>query len=223
MAQLILLRHGASLWNDLNLFTGWVDIPLSKKGIEEAFQAGKKISDIPVDIIYTSTLIRAKETAVLAATEFNSGKVPVCIHPDNPQQETWSKVYDKSSLENLIPSFEAWQLNERMYGELQGLNKDEARARFGKEQVHIWRRSYDVPPPGGESLKMCAERTLPYFNTHIVPLLKAGKNVLIVAHGNSLRSIVMHIEKLTEEEVLNLELATGEPRIYDTQKFDLLR
>ena len=221
--QLVLLRHGASLWNDLNLFTGWVDVPLSKKGINEAIQAGVKLEDFTPDVIFTSTLIRAQTTMVLVMAENKSGKVPVVLHPEEGKMGEWSKIYDKKTLETLIPTYEAWQLNERMYGELQGLNKDEARARFGKEQVHIWRRSYDIPPPGGESLKICAERTLPYYREKIVPRLKEGKNVLVVAHGNSLRSIIMAIEGLSEEAVLNLELATGDPVIYDIEKLDLSR
>lgn len=221
--QLVLLRHGASLWNDLNLFTGWVDVPLSKKGINEAIQAGVKLEDFTPDVIFTSTLIRAQTTMVLVMAENKSGKVPVILHPEEGKMGEWSKIYDKKTLETLIPTYEAWQLNERMYGELQGLNKDEARARFGKEQVHIWRRSYDIPPPGGESLKICAERTLPYYREKIVPRLKEGKNVLVVAHGNSLRSIIMAIEGLSEEAVLNLELATGDPVIYDIEKLDLSR
>ena len=221
--QLVLLRHGASLWNDLNLFTGWVDVPLSKKGINEAVQAGIKLKDFTPDVIFTSTLIRAQTTMVLVMAENNSGKVLVVLHQDEGKMAEWSKIYDKKTLETLIPTYEAWQLNERMYGELQGLNKDEARARFGKEQVHLWRRSYDIPPPGGESLKICAERTLPYYREKIVPQLKEGKNVLVVAHGNSLRSIIMAIEGLSEEAVLNLELATGDPVIYDIEKLDLSR
>lgn len=221
--QLVLLRHGASLWNDLNLFTGWVDVPLSKKGINEAIQAGVKLEDFTPDVIFTSTLIRAQTTMVLVMAENKSGKVPVVLHPEEGKMGEWSKIYDKKTLETLIPTYEAWQLNERMYGELQGLNKDEARARFGKEQVHIWRRSYDIPPPGGESLKICAERTLPYYREKIVPRLKERKNVLVVAHGNSLRSIIMAIEGLSEEAVLNLELATGDPVIYDIEKLDLSR
>ena len=221
--QLVLLRHGASLWNDLNLFTGWVDVPLSKKGINEAIQAGIKLKDFTPDVIFTSTLIRAQTTMVLVMAENNSGKVLVVLHQDEGKMAEWSKIYDKKTQETLIPAYEAWQLNERMYGELQGLNKDEARARFGKEQVHLWRRSYDIPPPGGESLKICAERTLPYYREKIVPQLKEGKNVLVVAHGNSLRSIIMAIEGLSEEAVLNLELATGDPVIYDIEKLDLSR
>lgn len=223
MPKLILLRHGASLWNDLNRFTGWVDVPLSTKGVREAETAGEKIADFPVDVIFTSTLIRAQTTAMLVMNKHKSGKTPVILHPGEGKMEEWSHIYDKEAFESLIPTYEAWQLNERMYGELQGLNKDEARARFGAEQVHIWRRSYDVPPPGGESLKLCSERTLPYYREKIVPELKKGKNVLVVAHGNSLRSIIMLLDNLTEKQILEYELKTGDPQIYDTEKRDLFR
>lgn len=205
MAKLILMRHGASVWNEQNLFTGWIDIPLSKKGVTEAIEAGKKIKDLPIDIIFTSTLVRSLMTALLAMNEHSSEKVPVLI-----DEGDLSQVYDKG-----IPTIQAWQLNERMYGELQGLNKDDARAKFGEEQVHIWRRSYDVPPPGGESLKMTAERTLPFFDQEIIPCLEKGMNVFVSAHGNSLRSILMEIHHLSEEEVVKLEVATGVPRVYD--------
>lgn len=221
--QLVLLRHGASLWNDLNLFTGWVDVPLSKKGIDEAILAGVKLNSFTPDVIFTSTLIRAQTTMVLVMAENKSGKVPVVLHSEEDKLGQWGKIHDQKTFETLIPVYEAWQLNERMYGELQGLNKDEARARFGKEQVHLWRRSYDIAPPGGESLKICAERTLPYYREKIVPCLKEGKNVLVVAHGNSLRSIIMAIEGLSQEAVLNLELATGDPVTYDIEKLDLSR
>ena len=137
--------------------------------------------------------------------------------------EEWSRIYDKQAFESLIPTYEDWQLNERYYGELQGLDKDEARKKFGEEQVHIWRRSYDIPPPGGESLKLCSERTLPYYREKIIPELKKGKNVLVVAHGNSLRSIIMLLENMTPEQILKFELNTGDPQIYDTEKRDLFR
>ncbi len=210
MAQLILLRHGESEWNRKNVFTGWVDIPLSAKGIDEALEAGKQIKDISIDIIYTSTLIRGMMTAMLAMTVHSSGKIPVVLHPG----EEWSRCYDAESESELIPVTSAWELNERMYGELQGKNKQKMRDEFGDEQVKIWRRSFSTPPPQGESLEMTAARTIPYFESEIVSQIKAGKNVLVSAHGNSLRSIVMDLERLGEEEVLNLEIPTGKPIIY---------
>jgi len=214
MGQLILLRHGQSEWNKKNLFTGWIDIPLSQEGVEEALNAGRIIQDIPIDLIYTSTLIRGIMTAMLVMTLHYSKKVPVILHPGEGKLEEWGRCYDEESRKELIPVLCAWQLNERMYGELQGKNKQKMREEYGEEQIKIWRRSYAIPPPHGESLKMTAERTIPYFEEEIVPRLKEGKNILISAHGNSLRSIVMVLDKLSEEEVIHLEIPTGEPIIY---------
>lgn len=214
MSTLILLRHGQSEWNKLNLFTGWVDIPLSQKGIEEAIDAGKLIADIPIDFIVTTTLVRAQMTAMLAMTQHASGKVPVIRHEGEGQQDKWSKIYSEATEQQCIPVIRAWELNERMYGELQGLNKAETAERFGADQVKKWRRSYDIPPPHGESLEMTAARSIPYFEEKIVPMLRAGKNVLVVAHGNSLRSIMMVLDHLSHEEVVNLELPTGVPVLY---------
>jgi 2,3-bisphosphoglycerate-dependent phosphoglycerate mutase len=208
--KLILLRHGQSIWNKENLFTGWVDIPMSEQGMEECVSAGKKIENIPIDVIFTSTLVRAQMTVPLALLHHKSGKIPVFIHPD----QVWSKVYSEEAQKQLIPVHCAQELNERMYGRLQGLNKAETAKKFGAEQVQKWRRSFDTAPPDGESLAMTAARTLPYFKTHIVPHLEKGQNVLIAAHGNSLRSIIMELDGLTKEEVVNLELATGDPVIY---------
>lgn len=214
-SKLILLRHGLSQWNKLNLFTGWVDVPLSKEGVEEAFAAGEKIRDIPIDVILTSTLIRAQMTAMLAMIGHSSGKVPVIIHRDDKKLEEWSKIHGPEAEAKTVPVYTSWQLNERMYGDLQGLDKDETRAKYGVEQVKIWRRSYDVPPPNGESLEMTAARSIPYFRKEVIPLLEQGKNVLISAHGNSLRSIIMDLDGLTQHQVLELELPTGVPVFYD--------
>ena len=186
---LILVRHGESEWNLKNLFTGWRNPDLTEKGQGEARATGKKLkaAGLVPDVYFTSGLRRAQHTLDLILEEMG--------------------ITDLT-----IPRNKA--LNERDYGDLSGLNKDDARARWGEEQVLIWRRSYDVPPPGGESLKDTAARTLPYFDAEILPLLKAGKTVLIAAHGNSLRSIVMAIEKLTPEQILKREIATGEPVVY---------
>ncbi|XVE55463.1 hypothetical protein DITRI_Ditri03aG0160600 [Diplodiscus trichospermus] len=205
-AALILIRHGESLWNEKNLFTGCVDVPLTKKGVEEAIEAGKRISNIPVDMIYTSALIRAQMTAMLAMTQHRRRKVPIIMHNESEQARTWSQIYSEDTLKQSIPVIAAWQLNERMYGELQGLNKQETADRFGKEKVHEWRRSYDIPPPNGESLEMCAQRAVAYFKDNIEPQLVSGKNVMIAAHGNSLRSIIMYLDKLTSQEVWTLFL-----------------
>lgn len=213
-AALILIRHGESLWNEKNLFTGCVDVPLTKKGVEEAIEAGKRISNIPVDMIYTSALIRAQMTAMLAMTQHRRKKVPIIMHNESEQARAWSEVFSEETKKQSIPVIAAWQLNERMYGELQGLNKQETADRYGKEQVHEWRRSYDIPPPNGESLEMCAERAVAYFREHIEPQLLSGKHVMIAAHGNSLRSIIMYLDKLTSQEVISLELSTGIPMLY---------
>jgi 2,3-bisphosphoglycerate-dependent phosphoglycerate mutase len=186
---LILVRHGQSEWNLKNLFTGWKNPDLTEQGIDEARATGRKLkaAGYMPEVWFTSALRRAQHTLDLILEEMGITEVTI----------TRSKL-----------------LNERDYGDLAGLNKDDARAKWGEEQVLIWRRSYDVPPPGGESLKDTAERTLPYYDAQIVPALKAGKTVLVAAHGNSLRSIVMAIEELTPEQILKRELATGEPVVY---------
>lgn len=188
MTQLVLIRHGQSKWNLENRFTGWIDIPLSPKGEEEAREAGEKIKEYKFDKVYTSVLERAVKTYEIAAKTAGFNSLPV--------------EKDKA-------------LNERMYGDLQGLNKDDTRKKFGAEQVQIWRRSYDIAPPNGESLKDTAARVLPYWHSHIEPDLKAGKNILVVAHGNSLRALIMHLDNLTGEEVVKLEIPTGEPILYE--------
>lgn len=217
MGQLILMRHGESQWNKMDLFTGWVDIPLSERGIEEAFKGGDQIKNIPIDIIFTSTLVRAQMTAFLAMSRHSSGKVPILLHSGEGKLEEWAQIYNEKTQENTIPVIAAWELNERMYGELQGLNKTETRAKFGNEQVKLWRRSYDTRPPNGESLAMTVDRALPYFNENVVPYLQEGKNVFISAHGNSLRAIIMTLDQLTHEEVVGLEIPTGVPIFYDYQ------
>lgn len=210
-----MVRHGESTWNRMNLFTGWVDVPLSTKGIEEALACGEQIKDQPIDLIFTSTLIRAIMTGMLIMTKHHSGKVPVIQHPGEGKLDEWGRIYSQKAEAGIIPVSCAWELNERMYGELQGLNKAETADKYGAEQVKIWRRSFDIPPPNGESLAMTAARTIPYFEKQIVPCLQKGKNVLVPAHGNSLRSIIMDLDKLSPQEVVNLELATGVPIIYD--------
>jgi 2,3-bisphosphoglycerate-dependent phosphoglycerate mutase len=215
MAKLIMMRHGQSIWNQRNLFTGWVDIPLSQKGIQEALEGGNLIKDLPIDYIFTSSLIRAQMTAMLVMSVHTSGKVPVVLHRGEGNLDKWSEIHGEAAKSEVIPVICSWTLNERMYGELQGLNKAETAEKFGAQQIQIWRRSYSIAPPNGESLKMTAERTLPFFRTEIYPLLEQGKNVFIAAHGNSLRSIVMLIENLSEDEVVSLEIATGVPVFYE--------
>ncbi len=218
MSQLILIRHGQSLWNKANLFTGWVNIPLSEQGYEEAQHAGQQLAQEPIDLIYTSTLLRAQQTASLIMQRHHAQRIPTLISA-NPEgnHSHWDQLHSKPTEALCIPMYTCWQLNERYYGDLQGMNKDEAREKFGADQIHIWRRSFDVPPPNGESLKMTAARTIPFFQQTILPALRDGKNLLISAHGNSLRSIVMELEQLTQEAVLSLEIATGEPIKYQFQ------
>lgn len=215
MSKLILMRHGESCWNRLNVFTGWVDVPLSAKGIEEALEGGKQIKEIPIDIIFTSSLVRAQMTAFLVMSEHSSSKTPIVIHEDHDKLSEWGQIYSEETKMQCIPVFCSWELNERMYGSLQGLNKAETAQKFGAEQVKLWRRSYDTAPPNGESLAMTAARAIPYFERKIVPLLKQGKNIFISAHGNSLRAICMVLDKLSKEEVLSLEIPTGLPIIYN--------
>jgi len=213
--KLVLIRHGKSQWNQKNRFTGWVDIPLSKDGIVEAQEAGRRISTIPFGVIFVSALMRAQQTAMIAMAEHANEKTPRLHHEGGGRLEKWARIYDKTAQALCIPVFASEALNERMYGELQGLEKDETRKKFGADQVQIWRRSFRTPPPGGESLEGTAKRTLPYFKERIVPVLERGTNVLVSAHGNSLRSISMHIEQLSEEEVVKLEIPTGEPLCYN--------
>ena len=186
---LVLVRHGQSEWNLKNLFTGWRDPGLTEKGVEEARQAGKslKAKGLSFDLAFTSDLSRAQDTLTLILEEI-----------DQTGLET---IKDKA-------------LNERDYGDLTGLNKDDARKKWGDEQVHIWRRSFDIPPPGGESLKDTADRVLPYFRSEILPRVLAGKKVLIAAHGNSLRALIMMLDGLSGEQILQRELGTGIPIIY---------
>lgn len=190
--QLVLVRHGQSVWNEKNLFTGWKDVDLTSLGVEEAHAAGKKLKarGISFDIAFTSKLIRAQKTCVIILDELGQAD---------------------------LETIEDQALNERNYGDLVGLNKDDARKKWGDEQVHIWRRSYDTPPPGpeGESLKMTAERVLPYYKEHILPLVLSGKSVLVAAHGNSLRALIMELEKIATDEITKLNLATGAPIIYE--------
>lgn len=217
MAKLILVRHGQSTWNAANRFTGWVDVPLNQVGRLEAIEAAKKLSPYKIDVAFTSLLVRAIETTAICLTECEGvcgGKNPVFKHEaDDPNWHGWDKYDGDKSQE--VPIFLSASLDERFYGDLQGLNKAETAEKYGKETVHMWRRSFDVRPPGGESLEDTAKRTLPYFRSRILAHLKDGENVLVAAHGNSLRSIIMELDRLSEEEVPNLELKTGIPTIYD--------
>lgn len=187
MSVLVMFRHGQSVWNLENKFTGWVDVELSVKGVQEAIAAGNKLRNHHFDKAFTSALRRAQDTLWLALNAMGQSEMQIIKNE---------------------------ALNERMYGDLQGLNKSETEQKFGAEQVKIWRRSYDIPPPNGESLKNTAERVIPYFKKEIEPCLQAGQNVLVVAHGNSLRALIMHLEKMTPEQILEFEIGTAQPRKY---------
>ncbi len=220
------MRHGQSMWNSAGLFTGWVDVPLTNVGINEAIDGGKEIAEYDIDEVHVSTLIRAQMTAMLALAQNKHGKTPVFQYPEADSNKVsdnearmieWAQIKGNESRAAILPVHVSWQLNERMYGDLQGLNKDATREKFGKDQVHIWRRSFDVPPPNGESLELTAKRTIPYLEDNIIPQLSAGKTLFVAAHGNSLRSIIMSIESLSKEQVLSLEVPTGVPIIYTYQ------
>ncbi len=217
MALLVLLRHGKSMWNKLNLFTGWVDVPLAKEGIDEALKAGEKLKDICFDEVYTSALIRSIQTAMIALSVNNCGKIPIIQHSEGRMKD-WANMPDTIKV---LPVYEIEALNERYYGDLQGLNKQETAEKYGADTVHKWRRSYDINPPGGESLKDNYNRTIPFFESVIIPKLKQGKDILISAHGNSLRAIVKHIEKISDEDIPKFEIPTGKPLFYefDGEKF----
>ena len=189
MSHLVLVRHGQSEWNEKNLFTGWRDPDLTAQGIDEAKAAGQALKQqgLVFDLAFTSDLQRAQKTLTLLLAEQGQSD---------------------------LPTTQNQALNERDYGDLAGLNKDDARKKWGDEQVHIWRRSYDTPPPGGESLKDTGARVLPYYDTDILPHVKTGKNILIAAHGNSLRSLVMRLEGLSSAEILDVNIDTGVPYIY---------
>ncbi|MBN1280326.1 MAG: 2,3-bisphosphoglycerate-dependent phosphoglycerate mutase [Candidatus Thermoplasmatota archaeon] len=211
MATLILVRHGQSQWNLENRFTGWVDVPLSNKGREEATIAGKKLKDMRFDAIYVSHLLRAIQTLHYILLESTDLRTPIIYHEE---QRIHAWEHFSGDPQNLIPIYQSVDLAERYYGDLQGLNKAETMKKFGNEQVHLWRRSYDVNPPNGESLKDTCERTIPYYTKTILPELKAGKTILIVAHGNSLRSITKYVEHISDEEIPTVEIPTGAPIVY---------
>jgi len=214
VTTLILLRHGESMWNKKNLFTGWVDVPLSEKGIQEALGAGHRLCQLPIDIVYCSTLVRSIMTAMLAMAVRPDGKTPVIMH-EKGKLNRWGEIYSEAALKGMIPVYCASELNERMYGKLQGLNKRETMDAYGEEQVKLWRRSFRTRPPSGESLEMTTKRTIPYFEKEILPKIQENKNVLISAHGNSLRACVKYIENLSDDEVVTLEIATGDPIVYE--------
>ena len=191
MSKLVIIRHGQSEWNKANIFTGWVDVDLSEQGVKEANKAAELLKDFKFDEAYTSVLKRANRTLDIILDKIGQSDIPTTKNKN---------------------------LNERMYGDLQGKNKDQAREEFGEEQVHIWRRSFDTPPPGGESLKDTLERVTPYFEEEIEPKLRAGENIIIAAHGNSLRALIMKLENIAPENIVSVEIPTGVPKVYELDK-----
>ncbi len=216
-STLILVRHGQSKWNLQNRFTGWVDVPLSEKGWAEAEKAGKLLESYTFDVAFTSHQIRAIAT-LTTIFRFNKGdKWPVFKHPEFPivhEKEHFIELESGSSFPVFSNNVE---LAERNYGDLQGLNKDETREKFGEEQVHLWRRSFDIEPPNGESLKDTLDRVLPFFHTTIVPHITAGKTVIISAHGNSLRALSKFLENISDEAIPSYEIPTGVPIVYELE------
>lgn len=188
MSKLVIVRHGQSEWNKANIFTGWVDVGLTEEGIAEAKRAGELLKNYKFDEAHTSVLKRAYLTLDIILNETGQTDIPITKNKN---------------------------LNERMYGDLQGMNKDEAREKFGEEQVHIWRRGFDTPPPNGESLKDTLERVTPYFEKEIEPKLRRGENIIISAHGNSLRALIMKLENIPPENIVSVEIPTGVPKVYD--------
>ncbi len=188
VSNLVLVRHGQSLWNLENRFTGWVDIELSDKGREEAQKAGRRLAGFGFQMAFTSALKRAQQTLDIILKEIHQTEIPI---------------------------FKDQALNERHYGDLQGLNKAETAKKYGDNQVRLWRRSYDVEPPHGESLKDTAARVLPYFRSKIMPEIQKGKDILVVAHGNSLRSVIMSLENLSPDQIVSVEIPTGQPWVYE--------
>ena len=210
--MLVMVRHGQSQWNLENRFTGWVDVPLSSKGIDEAIGAGKQLRNMRFNTIFVSHMLRAIQTLHYILLESSDERTPIFYHED-PRIQNWEKHTGNPS--NELPVYQYVDLAERFYGKLQGLNKDETRQKYGEDQVHLWRRSYDINPPDGESLKNTAERTIPCYTKNILPRLQNNETVLVVAHGNSLRSIVMYVEGISEQEIPNLEIPTGIPIVYE--------
>lgn len=219
MSYLILVRHGESRWNSQNKFTGWVDVPLSEIGVNEALICAKELEGLQIDVAFTSKLERAQETLLLILSK--QDYTGIFLH-ENGKEKKWS-MHPYSFDNGEIPIYSHDALNERYYGKLQGLDKDETRKKYGEKKVFLWRRSFDIKPPSGESLKDTIARAVPYFKRKIMPEVKRGKNVIVSAHGNSLRGIIKHIENISDKDIPNLELPTGKPLIYKYEKGRLVR
>ncbi len=218
MGYLVLVRHGDSFWNKegYNCFTGWVDVANLPSGIERLIKTGKLLSEIKFDVAFTSELFRAIETTMIVLSYNKVSGTPIVIH-EKDKTAKWSKFYHKD-FGNYVPVIRAWELNERYYGKLQGMNKDKARKKYGEEKVFLWRRSYDIAPPGGESLKDTERRVLRFFRKHVLPEIEKNKTILIGAHGNSLRALVKYLDNISEEDVKYLEIEKGIPLVYKYEK-----
>lgn len=214
MANLVLLRHPQSQWNLENRFTGWVDVPLSEKGIEQIREIARKLSKIKFDIVYTSPLVRNQGT-VLRIFDYWGEKYPIFFHFQGKMKK-WANF--KETNKNYIPVFVTEKLNERYYGQLQGMNKDVLAKKYGRETIQVWRRSFEQGPPGGERLKDVLKRIVPFYKRYIVKDLKRGKNVLIVASHNSLRGLAKYLGKISDKEIADFEIATGALIKYEFDK-----
>jgi len=212
MGELVLVRHGQSVWNLQNRFTGWIDIGLSEKGKEEANSAGVALKDMRFDEVHVSHMFRAIQTMERILSGSSDERTPMIFHPDD--EVLSPREVHGAPPEGILPVYMSKLLAERCYGALQGLNKKETADMHGADQVQVWRRSFDVNPPDGESLKDTLARVLPYYSTNIVPRLKAGKKLLVVAHGNSLRAMSKYLEDIPDDRIVAYEIATGSPIHY---------
>ena len=215
MAKLFLLRHLKSQWNEENRFTGWTDVPISQAGKNNASKKAKEIFQTKVDEIFTSPLFRNLDT-VARILEADQQKYPIFISRDGGKTQRWGDYFEGSG--NFMPVYVTENLNERYYGKIEGLNKEETMAKYGKEKVHLWRRSYEIAPPGGESLKDVYKRTVSFFKKYIEKDLKEGKNILIVASHNSLRAIIKYLEKISDQDIINVEVDYGALLEYQIDK-----
>ncbi|MCD6270352.1 histidine phosphatase family protein [bacterium] len=218
MGYLVLIRHGDSFWNKegYNCFTGWVDVANLPSGINKLIKSAKVLSDFKFDIAFTSELYRGIETTLIILSHNRVSGTPIILHKNDIVSK--KSIFFHKDFKRFVPIIKNWRLNERYYGKLQGMNKDKARKIYGKEQVFLWRRSYQVAPPGGECLKDTERRVVPYFKKEMLPYLKNGKNVLVGAHGNSLRALVKFLDGISPEEVEKLEIKKGIPLFYKYAK-----
>jgi len=220
MAKLFLLRHLKSQWNLENRFSGWVDVPLCKEGIKKAEEIAKKVFKFKIDTIYSSPLFRNQNT-IVRILDHSGKKYPIFIHLDEGKMKKWGNF--KETHKNYFSVCISENLNERYYGKLQGLNKDEIIKKYGAEKVHLWRRGFDSHPPGGESLRDTFKRTVPFYRRYIERNLKQGKNVLVIASHNSLRAIIKHIEKISDKDIIDVEVPYGGLIKYEFNKLLALK